>query len=37
MLGPTFLVYEVVHRLGLKQELKQNVDAELRRLAQSTS
>ena len=37
MLGPTFLVYEVVHRLGLKQELKQNVDAELQRLAQSTS
>ena len=34
MLGPTFLVYEVVHRLGLKQELKQNVDAELKRLAQ---
>ena len=36
MLGPTFLVYEVVHRLGLKQELKQNVDAELAP-AQSTS
>ncbi|MGB1147871.1 MAG: DUF962 domain-containing protein [Alphaproteobacteria bacterium] len=34
LLGPTFLVYEVVHRLGLKQKLKADVDAELARLTQ---
>lgn len=34
LLGPTFLVYEVVHRLGLKQQLKSDVDAELARLTQ---
>jgi len=35
LLGPTFLVYEVVHRLGMKQKLKADVDAELARLTQS--
>ncbi len=35
LLGPTFLVYEVVHRFGLKQKLKDDVDAELARLIQS--
>ena len=35
LLGPTFLVYEVVHRFGLKQKLKKDVDAELARLTQS--
>ena len=35
LLGPTFLVYEVVHRMGMKQKLKEGVDAELARLTQS--
>ena len=35
LLGPTFLVYEVVHCLGMKQKLKADVDAELARLTQS--
>ena len=35
LLGATFLSYEVVHRMGMKQKLKEGVDAELSRLTQS--